>query len=302
METSEIVLLSISVVLVVVVVVGAVRAQRASQGPQEPALGPPPADREPVVVLDVAPAEPDNPAVERLVREAAARVYRMMPMAETVEVRSRTGTTLGVVARTRPPDRRLDVPEPVATPHPPRSRAPDLLPHLAEPEEGEPPPGPPQAPVFAPASPSRRRPIAERFDLPEAVREGIGHADDPTALVRAILEASGATVRAEGEVLRVDGYAIMVVIPSGHVIEPGSLDHAYFCIERSGAARGLVIAMGILDVADVRRREALAPHVLHTGPDGIQRMADAVAIGEDPLRFAAGPALATSRPRRREEP
>ena len=30
----------------------------------------------------------------------------------------------------------------------------------------------------------------------------------------------------------------------------------------------------------------LAPQVLHAGPDGIQRMADAVSLGADPLRFA----------------
>jgi hypothetical protein len=46
-------------------------------------------------------------------------------------------------------------------------------------------------------------------------------------------------------------------------------------------------------VEDVHRREMLAPHVLHAGPDGIQRMADAVAVGADPLRFAVAPAVAT---------
>ena len=30
----------------------------------------------------------------------------------------------------------------------------------------------------------------------------------------------------------------------------------------------------------------LAPQVLHAGPDGIQRMADALSLGADPLRFA----------------
>lgn len=292
-ETSEIVLLVVSVALVAAVIVGAVLAQRTAQ--RAPAPGPEEAsaDREPVVVLDVERVEPDNPAVERLVREAAARVYRMLPLAEHVEVRSRTGATLGVVTRRPAPKRPLDLPEPMTAPRTVRSRAPDLVSHLAEPEEGEPPPAPPAPPTFTSAAPPPRpRPLAERFDLPPAVRDALHDANDPMALVRAILEASREAVRMEGEVLRVDGYAVVVVVPPGHVIEPGSLDHAFFSIERSGAARGLVIGMGVLDVADVRRRESLAPHVLHTGPDGIQRMADAVAIGEDPLRFAAGPAIA----------
>jgi hypothetical protein len=230
-----------------------------------------------------------------MVREAAARVYRMMPSVERVEVRTPSGVTLGVVPRTPPPELRLELSKLLTEPRLPRSVGPELAPHLAEPEEAEPPPSPPAPPVFSGivASPPRR-PLAERFDLPGPVRSSMSDPDDPVELVRAILEASGAAVRVEDEVIRADGHAVVVLVPTGNVVEPESLSHAFLCIERSGAARGLVIAMGILDVADVRRREGLAPHVLHTGPDGIQRMADAVAIGEDPLRFAAGPALAAS--------
>lgn len=296
METWEIVLLSIGAVVVAVAVVGAIRAQRVTARPPSapPSEMPvaPLVDGGAVVVLDVEAAEPDDPAAKRMVREAAARVYRMMPSAERVEVRSRTGAPFGVVRR-RPPERRLEYPEPSGPPRAARSRRPDLTPHLSEPEEGEPPTVPPSSPpVFAPGPPpSVRRPLSERFDLPETVIRELGDSADPAALVRAILWASGTTVAVEGDVLRADGYAVVVLIPSGPVVEPESLDHAYLRIERSGAARGLVIGMGILDVADVRRREALAPHVLHAGLDGIQRMADAVALGEDPLRFAAGPAL-----------
>lgn len=305
METSEIVLLAIGTTLILLLIVGAVRAQRVAQertSREAPELGSPvpfaaTAERGAMVVLDVRRADPRSPAVERMVREAAVRVYRMMPSVDRVEVRSPSGLTLGVVERRPPPERRLEVPETLTEPRLPRSVGPDLTRHLAEPEEAEPPPSPPTRPVFTPAAPPPpRRPLSERFDLPEAVSERLRVTEDAGDLVRAILEASGATVHVEGDVIHADGHAIVVLVPSGHVVEPGSLDHAYLRIERSGAGRGLVIGMGILDVADVRRREALAPHVLHTGPDGIQRMADAVAIGEDPLRFAAGPALAAPTP------
>jgi hypothetical protein len=299
METTEIVLLAIGATLILLLIIGALRAQRAAlertRGAAErgsPAPFAATAERGAMVVLDVQHADPRSPAVERMVREAAARVYRMMPSAERVEVRSPSGLTLGVVERRPAPERRLEVPETLTEPRLPRSVGPDLTRHLGEPEEAEPPPSPPARPVFTPAAPpAPRRPLSERFDLPEAVSERLRVTDDARDLVRAILEASGATVRVEGDVIHADGHAIVVLVPSGHVVEPGSLDHAYLCIERAGAGRGIVIGMGILDVADIRRREALAPHVLHTGPDGIQRMADAVAIGEDPLRFAAGPAL-----------
>ena len=45
---------------------------------------------------------------------------------------------------------------------------------------------------------------------------------------------------------------------------------------------------------DVRRREFLDPALLHSGPEGIQRMADAVSLGGNPMSFAAAPALVAS--------
>jgi hypothetical protein len=39
---------------------------------------------------------------------------------------------------------------------------------------------------------------------------------------------------------------------------------------------------------EISRRHALAPALLHAGPDGIQRMADAAAMGADPLDFVVG--------------
>jgi hypothetical protein len=53
-----------------------------------------------------------------------------------------------------------------------------------------------------------------------------------------------------------------------------------------------------MPLLDVRRREFLDPALLHSGPEGIQRMADAVSLGGNPMSFAAAPALIASPPER----
>ena len=47
-----------------------------------------------------------------------------------------------------------------------------------------------------------------------------------------------------------------------------------------------------MPLGETRRREMLDPALLHAGLEGFQRMADAVAVGADPIDFAAAPALA----------
>jgi hypothetical protein len=74
------------------------------------------------------------------------------------------------------------------------------------------------------------------------------------------------------------------------------LNHAYRRFIQSGASRGVVLSAGFMQFLDVRRREFLDPALLHSGPEGIQRMADAVALGGNPMNFAAGPALIASSP------
>jgi hypothetical protein len=96
----------------------------------------------------------------------------------------------------------------------------------------------------------------------------------------------------DGDLLHVGDTAVVVLRPPGPTVTPEALNHAFLRIQQSGASRGLVVALGYLDVNEVRRREMLAPQVLHVGPEGVQRMADAVALGADPLRFAVAPALA----------
>jgi hypothetical protein len=249
-------------------------------------------DHRVVALLDIEGAEPNAAPVRRLVREVAARVFRVMPTAEEVEVRSGVGALLGVVGRTSAGGRGAPAPEVMLLePHVPRSRGPDLSAHLWEQEQDEPPvPVPPVAPTFS-LPPSPPHPFADRFDLTEEIRSRIVDADDPVGLVRAILEAAGIEVEVDEDLLRAGEVAVVVIDPHGVSVPREMLNHAFIRIERSGASRGLVIGLGVLDVDDVRRREMWAPHILHSGREGIQRMADAVAVGADPLRFAAAPAL-----------
>jgi hypothetical protein len=294
--------IAVAVVVVVVAVVAAVSA-RSRGGRGE-------AGEEPIsleggaratVILEIDRGDPESAAVRRLVHETAARVFRMMPSLEEVEVRSRTGSLLGTGRREPLPEHPVAIPQQLHEPHRLRTR----VPHLgADMIDEEPLPAPtlegliPAAPTSPTPAPTPEvalpppAPIADRFDLPESVRRALRDPDDPVDVVRAILDAAGIECRVEGELIYAADQAVVVLKPSGAVVGPELLNHAYLRIQRSEADRGLVIAFGRLDLGDIRRRELLAPSVLHVGVDGIQRMADAVAIGADPWRFAAAPPLA----------
>jgi hypothetical protein len=139
----------------------------------------------------------------------------------------------------------------------------------------------------------RRRAILDRFDLPNEVRMRAGQDPDEVDVIRAILETGGHRVEADGDLLTLEDLAIVVIRPpdtAGH----DALNRAYHRILDSGKARGLVVAPGLIDPLEIRRRELLVPEVLHVGPSAVQRMADAVALGGDPIRFAVAPALAAS--------
>jgi hypothetical protein len=256
-------------------------------------------ERRAVVVLDVDRIESAGPAVERLVHETAARVFAAMPDAEEVEVRARDGSLLGTSTRSFPEPHVIWLPEFLREPHHRPHRGPDLSRHLQEDELFLPPrrEGPPKLTTSFPrVAPPRevRPPIVERFDLTLAVRSAVRNPDDPVDVIRAILEAGGLAVEVNEDFLRVGDVGIAVVHVDGRVRD--ALNHAYRRIVGSGAVRGLVVAAGYVDAEEIRRRELLAPQILHTGLAGVQRMADAVALGANPLRFAIAPALAPSLP------
>jgi hypothetical protein len=237
------------------------------------------------VTLEVDGGDPTSPAVRRLVHETALGIFRTVPDAREVVVRTPAGTILGRVSRETPMPRQPTVSPMLHEPHIRRTHVPDVLGGLYG---SEPTPSPDRdrhtPDVLAPP----HRSLIDQFDLPEIVRTRIGDADDPVDLVRAILEAAAVPCEIDADLIRAGETALVILRTSGDVvIGREALNHAYLRIVRSGAARGLVIALGFIDPREVKRREVLAPQVLHAGPDAIQRMADAVSLGADPLRFAS---------------
>ena len=249
-----------------------------------------------VVVLDVDPPNRPDPAVERLVEEAAAGAFRSHPDAVNVEVRSPSGAMLGRRSRNVLPAHVRSLHGGSASsnrgprePHVTQSRAPDVSRHLKEEPLTASPSWGPSRPEEGGVQPAVRRPLVTRFELPEAVTARIEDPDDPVGLVEALLTAGGGEVMRDGDLLRTGDLAVVVLpVGSGVWVSRHDLNHAFLRIESSGAARGLVISFGHLDRDEVRTREAVAPYVLHAGPRDIQRMADAVAVGADPIRFARG--------------
>jgi hypothetical protein len=243
-----------------------------------------------VVVLEVQRGDPAHPAVQRLVHDSAARVFASMPDAEEVEVRTASGALLGRSRRTVHLPHDVAVSRDLVEPHRHRTHQPGVAEHVREQREVLGGSAPHAAASLPPLEPV---PLVRRFDLPTGVAPS--SPDDPLELLRAILQAGGIDARVEGEALIAGDVAVIAVRPApGAVVDHEHLNHAYVLFQRSGAPRGLVACFGLLDPTDVRRREALAPNVRHIGPDGVQRMADAVAVEADPLRFAMGPALAIS--------
>lgn len=251
--------------------------------------------REAAVSLDLEGGDPEAPEVERMIREVAARTFASMPDLDKVVVRTRSGRFLGSAQRPHPapgPPSGLDPLLASSPPHPF-----DLHPHPTEHVEvsflGD-----PQVPrhelrqVFQTPERLPRLPLAEMFQLPSSVRSRLRDVDDPVEIVRATLEAGGLTVRVEDDLVLGEDQAIVVVRTGfGDPVPPALLNHAYFRFKESGASRGVLLSPGIMPFLEVRRRELFDPSLLHAGPEGIQRMADAVSLGGNPMHFAAAPAV-----------
>lgn len=269
-------LVAIVVVLVVAVVVWAWRRDRdrtAAAKARRPWDAPPGA-RGSRIVLDLDAPDPDDPAVQRLVRDAAHRTLRADPAIDEVTVVAPDGRVLGHVVRPGPLGPEVTLPEALREPHAPTRHAPSPVPHddLHTRTRHE-------------TSPElRRAPLADRLELPPAVRARIVDPTRAVDVIRAILEVAGRPVQVDGDLLLSDDVAIVVIDPRP---DPDrALTHGYLRVEASPASRGIVLRVGYVDPALVRRREAAARHVRHVGPDALQRMADAVAAGGDPVAFA----------------
>jgi len=279
----------VAAALVALVLLVLVLGARALRPPSRPSrrgsapsrLGP---DDRAVVMLDLDGIDARSDAARRLVDEVAWRTFQALPDAAVVEVRDRDGVPLGERRREAP--REIDIPSALYEPHAPRRVGPEV--GRAAPAG----PGPGVRRDFGdqPGVPSR--PLAERFALPAEVLRALDDPDDAVAIVRAVLEAAGKEVRADGRLLRVDLDAVIVIpAPIGEPVRPEALNVACTEFRDSGARRGVVVTPGYMDPSDLRRREMLMPSLLHAGPAGIQRMADAAALGADPVAFAAAPPM-----------
>lgn len=236
----------------------------------------------PTIVLDLDDPGSGRESVRRLVEEAAARFFARTRDQSEVDVLSRSGRHLGRVTAKHPSPHVISAP-PLAL----------LEPHVVR--RTPVPPGGLEDEIHASVTPrfdaherpAPRRPFADSFDLPAAVRDRLHDADDPIDLLRAILEAGGLRPEVSGDVVRVGDRAIVIVSTRG-APPSDALTHAYLRFKSSGAATGIVLGLRFMDPGEVGRREAFAPELRHVGTEAIQRMADAVSIGANPLDFAAG--------------
>jgi hypothetical protein len=268
----------VALVIMAAVLVAARSRRVVPQGAAQPA--PSVEGRLARVALDVDPGTRDTDATRRLVAEAARDTFARAPDADEVEVVARGGAVLARVRRTAEQRPLLELPVTLLEPAPHRVHAPVV--HTED---------TPFRPVTARFEDEVRapKPLAEVFELADAVRARLRAPADAAAIVRAILEAGGHAVeRTDEDILRCADVAVIVLgVPIGDAVSAEALNHAYLLFTRSGAARGVVLTPGLLNAHDVRRRELLAPRLLHAGAEAIQRMADAVAAGADPLPFAA---------------
>lgn len=286
MSTVQIVVIVLVVAILAAVAVAAELARRRSQQGLRPRRQPLPDAPGPTVApgaarttvtLPIDDADPSLPSVERLVHQAAEDVFAAHPQIQHVEVHSRTGAVLGEVERPEPGDlREISLPEQLREPQPKRRHTPSPVsqPEVRHPGRVE----------DAGEVPTVHRTMLERFDLPPVVADRLHDDADLVDVLAALLLAGGHDVDAADDLVKVGDTAVVVLHGSG----AEAMNHAYRRYDASGAQHGLAIGLGFLSPAEVRRRETLAPDLRYVGPEAVQRMADAVAVGADPLAFALG--------------
>lgn len=239
------------------------------------------------IVLDLEVDDPSHASVQRLVFAAARQALDAAPALDSVEVVDRNGAVLGTVERDQPLPRELEVPATLHEPRAKRSRGPQAVPRSAgqtpqlEHEEG--------GPVGIPP-----RSWADRFDLPPAARQGVTDGERPADVIRAILAAGGLDAQARGNVVQAGDTAV-VVIPDVRDGAAEAINRAYLQYKETGAQHGILVRLGYVAPDVIRRHDRATPDVRHISADGVQRMADAVAVGADPLAFALGPAVLSRR-------
>ncbi len=274
-------MLTIGAVLVGLVVLVAIvfwLSKRSAHGvtPPAPRVGD---DR---VVLDVTVDDPREPAVQRLALDAGRRALAADPEGpSSITVLDRTGRHLVELHRHETAHRVIELPEALHEPHRPHRHVPtpvghdaaDRLPELHH------------QVTHAAVGPRR---FADRYQLDGRIRRLITDPDDPSDVVRAILIAGGRPAHVSGDLVVSGDTAVTV---AAMIDDPeAALSAAVLRLSLSGAPHGIVIRLGYADPRLVRRRDAATPGVELTDANAVQRMADAVHLGVDPLRFAVGAA------------
>jgi hypothetical protein len=282
METAAIIVL-----IVVVLVLGGwlvwSAARSGRRGHAAPA--PPPAtgtivhrdgDR---VVLDLTVDDPSAPAVQRLALDLAARTFAHQPELRSVTIVDRTGRELLRTTREDAMTRAATLPPELSVgASRQRRRAPDPLGHDGTASGGEAPPEQERIRALGP------RPFAARFELSPAVTDRLGDPTDPGDVISAILAAGGRDVQRQGDLV-VAGDVAVIAVDVGDDAER-ALSRGFVRIRDSGMPRGIVIRLGYVDPALVRRHDRAAPHVHHLDVTSVQTMADATVVGADPIALA----------------
>jgi hypothetical protein len=285
--------MSIGLSVIVIAIIGAIVAVAAtvalvtwvaSRGRPKPWQEPTVPDEHAVVTLQISTGEPDDPAVQRLVHDAAARQFAAFDHVKSVEVRRTDGMSLGTVKRDERMRPAADLPDSLRVEHAPRRHGPSVT----------------------GSSGTRRRPMdidpsdfsssdklfADQFELPAAVRERITDPQSPTQVVAAILDQAGVAHRTEPGILVAEDTAIVLVGDgSGHTVTSDDLAKAFLRFESAHVREGVAVCLGYVNPQELHRRELLAPTLRHAGPEAIQRMADALQLGGNPVMFATGPAV-----------
>jgi hypothetical protein len=278
----ELLIVLIVAALVVAAIVYAVRAAGGTGSARRPAEAPW-SDLEASgsrIVLDLVASDPDDESVQRLVQGAATQALAHDRELTHVEVVDREGTVLGTVHRTPKPTREVDLPPELHEPHARRSRSPDVT----RPSSGRP---RRELTRDERAESIADRPWAERFELPDRVLSQLDDRDHPAELIRAILHAAGRPAERHGELVLTEDVAFVTVSMSTGADE--ALTRAFLRVQNSGMPHGIVVRLGYADPRLVQRRDLAAPNVRYTDAEAIQRMADALALGADPVAFAVGP-------------